>query len=190
MRKIYASLDQLVPGGLAATSRRWLASLQTALTYALIAFVLFHIILACAVLVYSLFYYIYVPVPLHSYPIYFDYATARPSTHFPLSPSLQPLLQHNQLYSVKILLQLPENPGNVDSGVFMVDLLLSSSQTAVARLGAPVASVPATPVVRHAPLNLTHRDMISGCLSVGRRCCFSDLASSSFCGQCYSPRAF
>jgi hypothetical protein len=118
----------------------------TLIKYLVLAFVVFHLVLGCAIVLYALFYYVYVPVPLHSFDVYLDYSGPRPATHFPLAPRARALLQARQEYDVKLWLLFPESDANINAGVFMVDLLLTSSQQAAARLAQPIANVPATPV--------------------------------------------
>eukprot|EP00048_Salpingoeca_helianthica_P011907 m.172369 g.172369 ORF g.172369 m.172369 type:complete len:598 (-) comp15297_c6_seq14:60-1853(-) len=117
----------------------------TVLKYLLLAFIVFHVVLGCAIIIYSLFYYFYVPVPLHTFPVYFDYSGERPATHFPLHPHARALLQANQEYDVKLWMLFPESETNINAGVFMVDLLLTHSQHDAEHLAANVKDIRATP---------------------------------------------
>eukprot|EP00047_Mylnosiga_fluctuans_P006489 m.247201 g.247201 ORF g.247201 m.247201 type:complete len:555 (-) comp15323_c0_seq1:153-1817(-) len=110
--------------------------------YIALFFVVLHLILGSAVVLYSAFYYFYVPVALHTYPIYFDFSGVRPFTYFPLSPNEGPLFAGNQGYNIDLILTLPQSPSNKDVGMFSVDLLLASTRERAMELAVAASAIP------------------------------------------------
>jgi hypothetical protein len=106
----------------------FLRRLASVLLVTLIVILCFHVILGISVLIYSVFYYFYVPVAYHSFPIYFDFLAERPFSYFPVSSGTKPLFHANQGYNIFVVLKLPESPDNIHSGMFMVDLALTSTK--------------------------------------------------------------
>ncbi len=80
----------------------------------------------------SLFYYFYVPTALHTFPLHFNFhgsdgvGEALPHTHLRIAQPEDELLANNQPYNFFVDLELPETPVNVDCGMVMVTLALSS----------------------------------------------------------------
>lgn len=92
----------------------------------LIVFAL-HIVLGLSVFVYSLFYYFYVPVAQHTFPVYFDFLASRPFTYFPLGSGARPLLHPHQGYNIYLRMSMPESDENRAAGMIMVDFVLGDS---------------------------------------------------------------
>eukprot|EP00042_Codosiga_hollandica_P020092 m.63786 g.63786 ORF g.63786 m.63786 type:complete len:400 (-) comp49676_c0_seq2:613-1812(-) len=94
-----------------------------------------------ALLSYSLFYLLYVPKPMHEWPLYLDYSDAAadtlprppPRTYLFLgeTPDVDRVFANNQGYDFFVEFVAPDSPGNRGCGVFMVSLKLASGLTEV-----------------------------------------------------------
>eukprot|EP00041_Stephanoeca_diplocostata_P029263 m.860118 g.860118 ORF g.860118 m.860118 type:complete len:450 (-) comp23527_c0_seq10:351-1700(-) len=106
-----------------------------AIFYSIILIVFAWAISILSVLLYSIFYFFYVPTALHRFPLHFNYGCAEtletgPIAAVRLTEDSSQLLARNQGYDVYFNAVLPESGKNFESGMFMVTLALASSRTA------------------------------------------------------------
>lgn len=111
----------------------------------ILAVLLMNILLAASVVIYSIFYYLYVPIAVHTWPLHFAYGQLHPSASGSGALEYRAHLPHtfvplgmddrvfatNQGYDFFVELELPDSPANRDGGMFMVFLSLSGDRNSV-----------------------------------------------------------
>ena len=87
--------------------------------------VLFGAVLLCATLIYAVFYLSYMPPIASQIAVHLDYSHRLPRAQTRISTS--GLMKHSQVYTLALILQLPDSQANINHPNFMVDILITDT---------------------------------------------------------------
>jgi len=91
------------------------------------------LVLALSVFLYATFYYAYMPMEMHHFPVHLQFQPCKDTNARCSFPSAQLRLSRNQklhqgqTYSISLKLEIPDSPVNEDHGMFMTCLQITSA---------------------------------------------------------------